>query len=357
MRIAVDAMGGDRAPRDIVKGALLSVRQWDLEIVLVGREDLIQKELSGEIYPRKRISIRHCTEFAGMGESPVQVIRQKKDASIRVAFEMLKAGEVEALVSAGNSGATMALGVVVMGKLAGVDRPALAGVFPSLKGPAFLIDVGANVDCGPNQLLQFGIMAHALAKYVYHIPDPSVGLLSIGEEDTKGNELVRNTHELLKMSRLNFIGNVEGRDIFQGKSHVIVCDGFVGNVCLKLSEGLAEAVGTMLKQEIRRTFRSRLGYLLMKEAFGNFSRRVDYAEYGGVPLLGINGVAVISHGSSSPRAMMNAIRVARDAVDGRINDHLMAGLEEFAGKLSPSPKRKWKSLSQLKEKLFPPRAG
>ncbi len=329
IRIAVDAMGGDYAPAAVVKGAVLATKELGYPLTLVGNQDLVARELAGLTYDPDLITVHHCTEAAGMGESPIDVIRKKKDASIRVALDLVKKGQVQGVVSAGNSGATMALAVVVLGKLPGVERPALGAILPSHHDPTFLIDVGANVDCSANQLVQFAVMAVPVAKYIMNRSNPRVGIMSIGEEESKGNALVRQTAEILKKTPLNFIGNVEGRDLFNGKVDVIVCDGFVGNICLKLSEGLAETMGAMLKEEIRAGLGSRIGFLFMKHAFQNFVRRVDYAEYGGVPLLGVNGVVVISHGVSNPRAMMNAIRVAGQAVQNQINAHVSEELEIY----------------------------
>ena len=340
-------MGGDQAPAAIVKGAVLAVRELGIPLILVGNQDLIAKELTGLTYPPNLIDIRHCTEVAEMGESPIGVIRRKKDASIRVALDLVKQGEAQGVVSAGNSGATMALGVVVLGKLHGVERPALGAILPSHSSSTLVIDVGANVDCTASQLVQFAIMAEPLARYIMKRPNPRVGIMSIGEEESKGNDLVHQTAEILKKTPLNFIGNVEGGDIFSGKVDVIVCDGFVGNICLKLSEGLAETLKGMLKEEIGAGLKSKLGFLFLKSAFQRFSKRVDYAEYGGVPLLGVDGVVVVSHGASNPRAIMNAIRVAGQAIENRMVEHVLEGLknnEAYYRKLKPH--RIWDSIKK-----------
>lgn len=320
-------MGGDHAPAAAVKGALLAVKELGIPLILVGNQEAIVKELEGSTYDPNLITIRHCTEVAGMGESPIDVIRRKKDASIRVALELVKKGEADGVVSAGNSGATMALGVVVLGKLHGVERPALGQIIPSHSSSTLVIDVGANVDCTPSQLVQFAIMAEPLARYIMKRPNPRIGIMSIGEEESKGNDLVHQTAEILKRTPLNFIGNVEGGDIFSGKVDIIVCDGFVGNICLKLSEGLAETVKAMLEEEISSSLGSKIGFLFMKQAFKRFAKRVDYAEYGGAPLLGVDGVVVISHGASNPRAIKNAIRVAGQAVQNRMSEHVLEGLK------------------------------
>lgn len=342
-------MGGDHAPAAVVKGAVLAVRELKMPLILVGNQDLIEGELAGESYDSSLITIRHCTEAAGMGESPIDVIRRKKDASIRVALELVKKGEAEGVVSAGNSGATMALGVIVLGKLHGVERPALGAILPSHDSSTLLIDVGANVDCSASQLVQFAIMAEPLARYLMKRSHPRVGVMSIGEEESKGNELVRQTAEILKKTPLNFIGNVEGGDIFSGRVDVIVCDGFVGNICLKLSEGLAQTLKGMLKEEFGSSLRSKIGFLFMKSAFKRFAKRIDYAEYGGVPLLGVDGVVVISHGASNPRAIMSAIRVAGQSVKNQISNHVLEGLrdhEAYYQKLKPH--RFWSSIKKKK---------
>jgi phosphate acyltransferase len=342
-------MGGDQAPSAIVKGAVLAVRELGVPVVLVGNQDLIAKELADLTFDHSLVDIRHCTQVAGMGESPIDVIRRKKDASIRVALELVKNGQAAGVVSAGNSGATMALGVVVLGKLQGVERPALGVILPSHFSSTLVIDVGANVDCTPSQLVQFAIMGEPLARYLMNRPNPRVGIMSIGEEESKGNDLVHQTSEILKNIPLNFIGNVEGGDIFSGKVDVIVCDGFVGNVCLKLSEGLAVTLKEMLKEEITSGLSSKLGYLFLKPAFKRFSKRIDYAEYGGVPLLGVDGVVVVSHGASNANAIKNAIRVAKQSIENRISDHVLEGLKNYeAHYRKEKPHRFWDSFRKKK---------
>jgi len=347
IKIAVDAMGGDRAPAAIVRGSVLATRELGIPLVLVGNQDLITKELAGLTYNPDLISVHHCTEVAEMGESPINVIRRKKDASIRVALELVKNGQAQGVVSAGNTGATMALGVVILGKLPGVERPALGAIIPSHYSSTLLIDVGANVECTASHLVQFAIMAEPLAKYIMKRSNPRVGIMSIGEEESKGNDLVHQTAEMLRKTPLNFIGNVEGGDIFSGKVDVIVCDGFVGNVCLKLSEGLADTIKVMLKEEFFSGLGSKIGYVFMRTAFKRFSRRVDPAEYGGVWLLGVNGVVVVSHGASNEKAIMNAIRVAGQAVQTRITDHVLEGLQQYeAAYHKVKPRRFWDSFKR-----------
>ena len=340
MRIALDAMGGDRGPREMVDGAVQAVCAFGHHVVLTGDSERIgaaledQKARLSLCVPEgtfrhdpaildERISIVHTTEVVAMDESPLEAVRRKKDSSILVAFRLLKDGEVDAVVSAGNSGATMAAAVKTVGRLPGIARPGIAGIFPTLKKPLVMMDVGANVDCRAKHLVQFGVMASVFSTVVFGIDRPRVGLLSIGEEGGKGNALVKQTHELLQESGLNYIGNVEGRDTFQGDVDVIVCDGFVGNVCLKLSEGLAEAMVSMLRGELSRSLKSKVGYMLTKKAYATLRKRTDYAEYGGAPLLGFNGAGIICHGRSNARAIKNAVKIAAELVKNKMNDHIL----------------------------------
>jgi len=317
MNIAVDAMGGDHAPRVVVLGAVQAASELGIGITLVGNRQVLAKELA-QHSSADHISIHHCEDLVKMNESPLKAVRQKKDASIRVSFDLVKKGDADAVVSAGNSGATLASGVVVLGRLEGVERPAIASVFPGEKGYVVLIDVGANVDCRPTHLFQFGVMAHAFASSCLGMENPAIGLLSIGEEGTKGNELVRLTRRLYEESPLNFIGNVEGRDIFTGDVEIIVCDGFVGNVALKLSEGMGEAVTRLLRSELKDSFFGRAALLLGRRSLDSFKRKLSYEEYGGAPLLGINGVGIVCHGQSSSNAIKNAIRLAVQYVNNRL---------------------------------------
>jgi len=325
VHIALDVMGSDRGAEELVSGALQAVHESSIKITLVGDGEAISSALAGR-QPNAALSVFPTTQVVDMGDSPIDAIRKKKDSSMVRAFELLKDHKVDAVVSAGNSGAVMASAIKFLGRLQHISRPAIASVFPTLKGPVVMADVGANVDCRPRHLYQFGVMASAFAKIMFGISAPRVGLLSIGEEGGKGNALIKKTHELLSASNLNYIGNVEGSDIFHGDVDVIVCDGFVGNVCLKLSEGLSEAVLTMLRDEISKTFKAKMGYFLAKDAFGAFRKRVDYAEYGGAPLLGLNGAAIICHGRSSAKAIKNALLVADELTANRVNDHILAAL-------------------------------
>lgn len=318
-------MGGDRGPEEMVSGAILAVRDSapDLEITLLGDEKRLRDIMAAQRVSSSRIHLVHASQVVAMDESPFDAIRKKKDSSIVRAFALHKEGRADAVVSAGNSGATLAAGIKLLGRLDNISRPGIAGIYPTLKGPLVMMDVGANVDCRPLHLFQFAIMAAAFSQVLYATSRPRVGLLSIGEEGGKGNILVKKTHELLQQSSLNYIGNVEGRDTFQGEVDVIVCDGFVGNVCLKLSEGLAEAVLGMLRDEISKSMKAKLGYLLARDAFSSFKKRVDYAEYGGAPLLGLKGNGIVCHGRSSALAIKNAIRVAAEMARNRVNDRIL----------------------------------
>jgi glycerol-3-phosphate acyltransferase PlsX len=328
VQIALDAMGGDYGSEELIAGALLAVRQTGLSVSLVGDESLLSKlldNLAPDSKTAKLIKIVHSSQVIDMNEHPVDAIRKKKDASIMVAFDLVQRGEADAAVSAGNSGATLAAATRKLGRLEGISRPGIASIFPTLKKPVVLMDIGANVDCRPQHLFQFGVMASAFSR-INDVKNPRVGLLSIGEEIGKGNSLIKETYPLLENSALNFIGNVEGRDVFQGEVDVIVCDGFVGNVCLKVSEGLAEAAMQMLRDEIVKSITAKIGYLLARHAFKSFKKRVDYAEYGGAPLLGINGIGIICHGKSSAHAIKNAILEAAKMAKGNINKDILESL-------------------------------
>lgn len=323
LKIAVDAMGGDFAPQAVVSGAVQAAREFGVGIILVGIEQLIHAELKKHhLIKSLPIEVRNATEVVDMLDSPATVFRRKKDSSIRVAVELVKNGEAVAVISAGHTGAAMATSLFVLGPIEGVERPAIAVTMPTLKGKTVLLDAGANVDSKPHHLLQFAIMGEVFAKYVLKNPNPVVGLLSIGEEETKGNELTKETFKLLAETSLNFIGNVEGKDMMAGKADVVVCDGFTGNVVLKISEAVADTIGRILRENIGDNLIRKLGYFLMRPAFWALKRRVDYAEYGGAPLLGINGITIISHGRSSDRAIKNAIRVAADFARTEVNRHI-----------------------------------
>lgn len=316
MRIALDAMGGDYAPQETVKGAVEAVRSWtDLEVYLVGRGEAIKPILKETGYHGERLLLIEAPEVIEMGEHPVEAVKKKKQSSLVVANELVQEGKAEAVVSAGSTGAAMVSSLMRIGRLPSVERPGIASVFPTLSGVCVLIDAGANVDCRPSHLVQFAYMGSIYAEKVLGIPHPRVGLLNVGEEETKGNQLVQEVYPILKRSSLNFIGNVEGRDIPAGKAEVVVCDGFVGNVALKVFEGMASTIFTLLKQEITAHLSGKLGGLLLRPTFARIKRRMDYAEFGGAPLLGLKGVSIIAHGISDTRAIKNAIRVAKESVE------------------------------------------
>jgi len=330
MRIALDAMGGDHGPDEQIAGAIQALEETDLQLTLVGEESAIQTCLTN-LDPGEnilsRLQIVHTSEMVEMGESPVDAIRKKKNSSVMLAFDLVKKGQAQAAVSAGNSGATMAAALRKLGRLKNVIRPGIANAFPTLKKPVVMMDVGANVDCRPQHLFQFAVMGSELSR-VFDIESPKVGLLSIGEESSKGNQLVKETYAMLAESSLNFIGNVEGRDIFQGNVDVIVCDGFVGNICLKVSEGLVEAATEMIRAGIMGSLKAKIGYYLARPVFRKFKKRVDYAEYGGAPLLGINGTGIICHGKSNSFAIKNAIIEAGKIVENKVNERISESLVE-----------------------------
>lgn len=328
--IALDAMGGDLHPRSEVEGALQAAKAFDVKVILVGREEVVRKEL--DRHPRWHvlpIEIKHASEQITMEDSAGKAVRSKKDSSIRVASRLVRDGVAQGVVSAGNTGAVMATAKMTQGMLPGVDRPALASAFPTLNGKAaVMLDVGANVDCTPNMLVQFAVMGEAYSRVIFRIDRPRVGILSIGEEEHKGNALTHEVYPLLKgLKQLNFVGNVEGRDLYLGTADVIVCDGFVGNVALKVSEGLVEVVGKLLKQSLRASITRQVGAYLAQGAFNDFKKRVDYSEYGGAPLLGLNGICVICHGRSNAKAIKNAIRVAKEFAEGKINQRIATELD------------------------------
>jgi glycerol-3-phosphate acyltransferase PlsX len=311
IRIAVDAMGGDHAPAVIIEGAVAAARHLDVQIALVGPTAVLQEALAA--HPDAAtlpVAIVEAPEVIGMADAPAAALRRKPKASIRVAADLVARGEARALFSAGHTGATVVAAHGAFGMIPGIDRPALATTIPTRGRAAVLLDAGASVECRPQHLLQFAIMGSIYARQVLTVERPRVGLLSIGEEASKGNELTRDAHQLLKASTLNFIGNVEGREIYSGVADVIVCDGFTGNVVLKTSEGLVETVAALLGDELQGTFSSQVGYLLSRRAFRRFQRRVDYSEFGGAPLLGVAGLAIVGHGRSSVKAVRNAIAMA-----------------------------------------------
>lgn len=323
--IAVDAMGGDLGPSVVVPGAIEAARQTGAKILLVGNEATLDGELNRLSPSGVDLEIVHAPEVAGMDEKPSDILRRKKNASIQVACRLVRDGAAQGVVSAGHSGASVACGMFIMGRIPGVERPALASLLPTEKEPVVLLDVGATVDCKPYNIFQFGLMGDAFARDILNKESPRVALLSIGEEEGKGNSQVKEAYELFKMAQnLNFSGNIEGRDLFTGEMDVAVCDGFVGNVALKLSEGLGLSLSRVLKRELLNSgFLPKLGSLLAKSAFRRFAKVVDYAEYGGAPLLGLQNISIVCHGRSNAKAICNATRMATLFVEKETNKRLM----------------------------------
>jgi len=321
--VALDAMGGDHAPRVEVEGAILAARELGVRVLLVGIEAGIREELHRHRHRALPIEVVHAPEVIAMSDSPSQAFRRKKDSSVHVAARLVRDGQADALVSAGNTGAVMTVARFVIGTLPSVDRPALAAAFPNMKERiSVILDVGANVDSKPEHIEQFAVMGEIYFRAIWGVRRPRVALLSIGEEEAKGNELTREAANRLKHSSVNFVGNVEGRDVFRGNVDVVVCDGFIGNIALKLSEGLVEHIGAMLKKAIKSSLTSQIGYALSKRAFDDFRKRTDYSETGGAPLLGVRGITVIGHGRSNSNAIKNAIRVASDLCRSRVNEKI-----------------------------------
>jgi glycerol-3-phosphate acyltransferase PlsX len=333
VRVALDAMGGDNAPGEIVLGAVQAAREYGIGVYLVGREDAIRAELAKYDTQGLDLPIIHTDEAIEMDEHPATAVRRKKNASMTLALQLVRDGAAVGAVSAGNSGAMMAASLFTLKRIEGVDRPALGGVLPTRDSVCLVIDMGANTDCKPEYLLQFALMGSSYMERIFAVPSPRVGLLSNGEEETKGNELVQQAHQLLKASAatlgLNFIGNVEGRDIPAGNADVVVCDGFVGNVVLKLSEGLAESLLGILRTQMTSSLPNKLAAAVLRPGLRKVFRRLDYAEYGGVPLLGVNGSAIISHGRSNAKAIKNAVRVARQTAETNVAGAIAEGLAKL----------------------------
>jgi glycerol-3-phosphate acyltransferase PlsX len=329
IKIAVDSMGSDNSPFSEIEGAIQATRTYDVAVVLVGKEPLLEPLLSEAGGNGLPIEICNATQVIAMDEAPTSALRRKRDSSIRVAAELVRDKKASGLVSAGNTGAVMAISKMVFGSVPGVDRPALATILPTLTGHAVLLDVGANIACKPHHLVQFAVMGYLFSKKIIGVATPRVGLMSVGEEESKGNELTKEVHKTLKQLNLNFIGNVEGRDLYNGRADVIVCDGFTGNVALKTSEGLIEAVLKLLKDELSRNLQAKLGALLSQQSFKRLKKRLDYSEYGGAPLIGLRDVSIICHGRSSSNALKNAIRVAKEFAENQVNAKLEAELNQI----------------------------
>ncbi len=320
-------MGGDDAPRSVVEGAVQAAHEYDYRIVLVGDQNLLQSELEKHKNVPKNISIHHAGSFVRMDESAAISIRKKKDASVAICADLCREGVVDAMVTAGHTGAAVVACTLKLRLLEGIERPGIGILFPTIGTPTFLIDVGANIDTKPIHLFQYALMGDVYFRYLLRKNRPSIGILNIGEEESKGTEFVKEAHQLLSKSRLHFIGNVEGRDIFNGRVDIVVCDGFVGNVVLKVSESIADVIGKLLKQELKKNPITQLGALLAKPAFTALKNEIDYAEQGGAPLLGIKGTCIICHGSSNSRAIKNAIRVSAEFVKYEINQHIVEALQ------------------------------
>jgi len=331
--IVLDAMGSDKAPEPEIRGAILATRLLDVRVHLVGPEDLLRPKLREALKsytrgPRPPVFLVQASEWISMDDKAALAVRSKRDSSMRIGLKMVREGRAAGFVTAGNTGAAMATAKMVLGSLAGIDRPALATALPTTTGsPCVLLDVGANVDSDPENLVQFAVMGHVYSRNVLHVPNPRVGLISIGEEDGKGNSLTRDTLPLLReLKGINFIGNVEGRDLFNGHCDVAVCDGFVGNVALKTCEGTAKLLSVSLKESLKSTVTSQVGALLSRKAFTAFKKRLDYSEYGGAQLLGVRGACIVGHGSSNERAIMNGIRIAAEFAQAEVNSGIEAAL-------------------------------
>jgi glycerol-3-phosphate acyltransferase PlsX len=329
-------MGGDVGPEIVVQAAVAAAKHYpsDLQVVLVGDKNRVDEVLNRSRSLPTNIEVVHASEAIGMSEAPASAIRKKKDSSIAVTLKLMKSGEVDGMVSAGNTGAVVAGSLVTLGRVRGVTRPAISLFYPTAQGWVVIIDVGANSECTAKNLVQFGVMGSVFAKYHLGIKDPRIGLLNIGEERSKGTDCVKEAYEQLENSPLNFVGNVEGRDVFVGTADVVVCDGFVGNILLKFGESIVSFTGTVLKQEIKKSMFARIGAALMRGVFSSFRSRLDYAEYGGAPLLGVNGVVIIAHGGSSVRAIKNAIAMARRFVKYDVKRHLEERFETTAERVA-----------------------
>lgn len=329
MKIALDAMGGDAAPETTVGGAVRAAREFPIEIILVGQSETIEPILSRYGHVPRNLSIVHAPDVIGMEESPAASVRKKRESSINVGIGLLADHKVDAFVSAGNTGAVVAAATLLTGLLPGVERPGIAILCPGLKGETLLIDVGANINPKPIHLLQYAFMGETYVRWVRGKERPSIGLLNVGEEESKGTDFIKETYALLENSGMNFVGNVEGRDIFSGKFNVIVCDGFVGNVALKTAESLAHAMSQLLKRSLSMNLMTRLGAWLAREAFLRLRAEIDYAERGGAPLLGVSGVSIIAHGASSSKAIKNAIRVGYESVRHDLNRHMIEAIQRY----------------------------
>jgi len=330
MKFVVDAMGGDRAPEMPVRGAVLAVNEYGYDVTLVGREKEIRNVLRDLSYPQEKLTIINATEVIRMDEPAALSVRKKRDSSIVKAVNLVKTGNVDAFISAGNTGAVVCAATLSLRLLPGVDRPGIAVIFPTLTKPCMVIDVGANIDPKPFHLLQYGIMGDAYSKHILKKASPSVAILNIGEESTKGPDFIREAHMMLSESKLNFIGNIEPREVYKGSADVVVCDGFVGNVLLKVTEGFAEAATELLKREFKESsIMTKVGALMTLPTFRDIKKKIDATEYGGAPLMGVDGRVIISHGSSNDKAIKNAVRAAARYIDHHVNTHIIEELNSY----------------------------
>lgn len=327
MKIIVDAMGGDHAPQVVIDGVIAAVKEYNIQVVLVGNEDKIKSLLQKAKYAGDNILIHPAQEIIEMSEPAATSVRRKRNSSIVLGVNLVKEGLGDAFFSAGNTGAVVCAATLGLGLLPGIERPGIAIVTPTLKGISLIIDVGANIDPKPMHLLQYGIMAQAYFRYILDRPDPKVGILNIGEEEGKGTDFIKETRELLEKSSLNFIGNVEGKDLFSGKSDIILCDGFVGNIALKVSESVAETMQVFLKRHLLSNAMGKIGLIFLKPSLTGLKKDLDYSEYGGAPLLGVNGVVIIGHGRSNTKAIKNAIRVAKEEVERKFNEKILEAIK------------------------------
>ena len=332
MKIAIDAMGGDEGINVTVKGSLLAIEELGVNMVLVGREELIEEELKKYEYDSKKIEIVNATEVITNEDEPARAIRRKKDSSMTVGFNMLKENKVDAFISAGSTGALLSGGLLIVKRIKGIERPALATVYPTKSGMSLLLDVGANAECKPKYLEQFAIMGSIYSEKILDKKDPKVGLINIGEEKEKGNTLTKESYELLENTQnINFCGNIEGRNIPDGDIDVLVCDGFTGNIVLKLTEGLGSSIFSMLKEVFMKSTKNKIGALLLKTGFKEFSKRLDYTEYGGAPLLGVKGIVIKAHGSSNDVAIKNAIRQAKQSIENKVIENIEENIRLMGG--------------------------
>jgi len=333
MKIVLDAMGGDFGPAPNVEAAVMTAREFGHEIVLVGKQDQVRPLLNQHNTANLHLPIVHASEVIEMDEHPAMAVKAKKDSSMVVGIKMVKNGEADAFVTMGNTGGALTAALLHLGRIKGIHRPALSSVYPSAKGWVFVLDIGANADCKPEYLQQFGLMGSIYSERVLNVRKPRVALISNGEEETKGSDLVQNAHQLLKQTPINFIGNAEGRDLPGGMADVYVTDGFTGNVVVKLSEGLGSFIKGMIREEIMRTTVSKVGGLLIKEAIARVSKRTDYEEIGGAPLLGVDGVVIVGHGRSNARAIRSALMRAAESVERGVVDAIEKGLEAMPARI------------------------